>query len=64
MKGDNLYKNTIKDIIDTNETYFLSEIIGGIGAITSYPTYIFDGNEIVNLCNIYKSYKTKLDEGN
>jgi hypothetical protein len=63
MKGDNLYKNTIKDIIETNQTYFLNEIISGIGAITSYPTYIFDGNNLANLNNIYSIYKTKLDQG-
>ena len=63
MKGENLYKNTIKEILETNEKYFLTEIISGIGAITSYPTYIFDGNDLMNLNTVYKSYKEKLDAG-
>ena len=63
MRGDNLYKRTIQDIIETNQQYFLTKIISGIGSITSYPTYIFDGNNLANLNNIYSSYKRKLDEG-
>ena len=62
MKGHNPYKDTIMDIIKRNETYFLTEIISGIGAITSYPTFLFDGNVLVNLNNIYLVYKELVDK--
>ena len=52
----------IRIIDQRNETYFLTEIISGIGAITSYPTFLFDGNGLVNLNNIYLVYKDLLDK--
>jgi hypothetical protein len=63
MKGTNLYKDTIREIIESNEKYFIGEIIGGIGALTSYPTYLFDGESLTNLNNLYKFYKQNLTDG-
>lgn len=62
MKGDNIYKNFIRSVIETDEKYFLHELVKGIGANTSYPTYMFSGGEMVNLNNIYKDYTEKLDK--
>ena len=62
MKGDNLYKNFIKSVIETDEKYFLGELIKGIGSNTSYTTYMFSGSEMIDLNEIYNNYKDKLDK--
>ncbi len=62
MKGKNPYKDTIMSIIEDNEEYFLNEIISGIGAITTYPTFLFDGLKLTNLNKSYLYYKELLKE--
>ena len=62
MRGHNQYKDTIISILTEDEKYFLSLLIEGIGSITKYETYLFDGNNMINLNNIYFEQKKLLDE--
>lgn len=62
MRGHNQYKDTIISILTEDEKYFLSLLIEGIGSITKYETYLFDGNNMINLNNLYFEQKKILDE--
>ena len=62
MRGHNQYKDTIISILTEDEKCFLSLLIEGIGSITKYETYLFDGNNMINLNNIYFEQKKLLDE--
>ena len=59
MRKKNIYTDKINELIMSNEQYFLSEIITGIGAKTSYPTYFFNGKDFYNLNTQYDIYKQK-----
>jgi len=62
MRGHNQYKDTIISILTEDEKYFLSLLIEGIGSITKYETYLFDGSNMINLNNVYFEQKKLLDE--
>lgn len=62
MRGDNIYKKKIDQLVKRNSNYFLSELIKGISCNTSYPTYFFNGTEFYNLNSVYDIYKEKLDK--
>jgi len=59
MRKKNIYTDKINELIMSNEEYFLSEIITGIGAKTSYPTYFFNGKDFYNLNTQYSIYEQK-----
>ena len=46
-----------------NEKHLLRELISGIGSTTSYPTYLFDGNELIDLNSVFEIYNKKLKLG-
>jgi hypothetical protein len=62
MYGRNQYKDTIISILREDETYFLSLLIKGIGSITNYETYLFDGSNMINLNNEYKKYQDRFNK--
>jgi len=62
MRGDNIYKKKIDQLVKRNSNYFLSELIKGVSCNTSYPTYFFNGTEFYNLNSVYDIYKEKLDK--
>jgi hypothetical protein len=62
MRGDNIYKKKIDQLVKRNSNYFLSELIKGVSCNTSYPTYFFNGTEFYNLNSMYDIYKEKFDK--
>ena len=44
-------------IIEEDEQYYISKLIQGIGAITNYETYLFNGTNMINLNKIYLEKK-------